>query len=299
MLSSKALKDLVAEARPIIERQLDDAERIAAFRDVVASSGGDWSALKALIKAQIQDERDEAGDGKRVKKILEKAGFSTGYADMLGWSNMNEKNFSDDDDYDLETGEILDNNRASDGSPSVSSSPAESEAEEISASYSEMDRATEGSFETGSEAAEKGRKATATVAAPADLSHAGAGESPAADERSVEATGGAALVRTIPAGSSSGKASDFGSEDAGSIPAPASSSDQPGEGGTDEVTSIAPRERETVTSNTGEGEASAALPAKPKVSYRPNCLHPENCASGTRDHCWSCRRAMAQSEVAA
>jgi uncharacterized protein (UPF0335 family) len=43
----------------------------------------------------------------------------------------------------------------------------------------EMDRATEGSFETGSEAAEKGREATATVAAPADLSHAGAGESPA------------------------------------------------------------------------------------------------------------------------
>ncbi|KNY13113.1 hypothetical protein AKG11_31070 [Shinella sp. SUS2] len=32
------------------------------------------------------------------------------------------------------------------------------------------------------------------------------------------------------------------------------------------------------------------------VSYRPNCLHPENCASGTTDHCWSCRRAMAQKE---
>lgn len=45
----------------------------------------------------------------------------------------------------------------------------------------EMDRATEGSFETGSEAAEKGRKATATIAAPADLNHAGAGESPATD----------------------------------------------------------------------------------------------------------------------
>lgn len=94
MLSSAQIKDIVSEARPIIERQLDDAERIAAFRDVVAASGGDWSALKALIKAQIQDERDESGDGKRVRKILEKADFSTGYADMLGWSNMNEKNFS-------------------------------------------------------------------------------------------------------------------------------------------------------------------------------------------------------------
>lgn len=50
------------------------------------------------------------------------------------------------------------------------------------------------------------------------------------------------------------------------------------------------------TSNTGEGAANTALPAKPKVSFRPNCQHPENCASGTRDHCWSCRRAMQKSE---
>lgn len=108
MLSSKGLKEIVTIVRPIIERQLDDAEQIAAFRDKVADSGGDWSALKALIKAQIQDERDETGDGKRVKKILEKAGFSTGYAELLGWSNMNEKNFSAEEDYDRETGEVLD-----------------------------------------------------------------------------------------------------------------------------------------------------------------------------------------------
>ncbi|RVO86420.1 hypothetical protein CN109_39405, partial [Sinorhizobium meliloti] len=108
MLSSKALKELVAEARPIIERQLDDAEMIAGFRDVVSAAGGDWSALKALIKAQIQDERDETGNGKRVKKILEKADFSTGYADLLGWSNMNEKNFSAEERIDPLTGEILD-----------------------------------------------------------------------------------------------------------------------------------------------------------------------------------------------
>lgn len=93
MLSSKGLKEIVTAVRPIIERQLDDAEQIAAFRDKVSDAGGDWSALKALIKAQIQDERDETGEGKRVKKILDKAGFSTDYADLLGWSNMNEKNF--------------------------------------------------------------------------------------------------------------------------------------------------------------------------------------------------------------
>lgn len=97
MLSSKTLKEIVSQARPIIERQLDDAERIAGFREVVTADGGDWSALKALIKAQIQDERDETGDGKRVKKILEKADFSTGYAALLGWSNVNEFIFSAND----------------------------------------------------------------------------------------------------------------------------------------------------------------------------------------------------------
>lgn len=94
MLSSTRLKEIVSEARPYIERQMDDAERIAGFRDVVADAGGDWSALKALIKAQIKDERDETGKGSHVQKILDKAEFSSGYADMLGWSNMNEQNFS-------------------------------------------------------------------------------------------------------------------------------------------------------------------------------------------------------------
>lgn len=93
MISSKTLKDIVSEARPIIERQLDDAERIAGFRDVVSAQGGDWGALKALIKAQIQDERDESGGNKRVQKILDKADFASAYADMLGFANMNENNF--------------------------------------------------------------------------------------------------------------------------------------------------------------------------------------------------------------
>lgn len=106
MLSSKGLKEIVTAARPIIERQLDDAEQIAAFRDKVSDAGGDWGALKALIKAQIQDERDETGEGKRVKKILDKAGFSTDYAELLGWSNMNENNFSADEPYDRQTGEL-------------------------------------------------------------------------------------------------------------------------------------------------------------------------------------------------
>lgn len=70
MISSRALKDIVFEARPIIERQIDDAERIAAFREVVTAQGGDWSSLKALIKAQIQDERDEGNTLLTVKEML-------------------------------------------------------------------------------------------------------------------------------------------------------------------------------------------------------------------------------------
>jgi len=124
----------------------------------------------------------------------------------------------------------------------------------------QMDRATEGSFETGSEAAEKGREAIPAGPEGADLNHAGAGESPATlPKKSAEQTGGEHEVAT-------GSAMRAGLADP--------------------------------TSVTGEG-AACALPANPKVSFRPNCQHPENCASGTRDHCWSCRRAMQKSEEAA
>jgi hypothetical protein len=67
-------------------------------------------------------------------------------------------------------------------------------------------------------------------------------------------------------------------------------------GGTDVARSATRAGLADPTSNTGEGAANTALPAKPKVSFRPNCQHPENCASGMRDHCWSCRRAMQKSE---
>ncbi|GMB80513.1 hypothetical protein NN6n1_12950 [Shinella zoogloeoides] len=49
----------------------------------------------------------------------------------------------------------------------------------------------------------------------------------------------------------------------------------------------------------GVEPSSSDRPAKPKPRLRPNCLHPELCASGTADHCWSCRRAMQNSEEAA
>lgn len=102
MLSSKFLKDIMTEAYPIIQRQLEDAKVIASFRELVTANGGDWSALKALMKAHVEDSLDDAADGKRVRKILDKADSSNAYAEMLGLANMNEKNFISDEDEEEE-----------------------------------------------------------------------------------------------------------------------------------------------------------------------------------------------------
>lgn len=91
-MNTKDLKDIFAAGRPLIEQSLDIAEEIAALRDAATEKGLDWSQLKALLKAQIQDERD----GKhRVGRIVEKADSACSYAEMLGLnSKMNEKNIS-------------------------------------------------------------------------------------------------------------------------------------------------------------------------------------------------------------
>lgn len=107
MITSKLLKDVYAEARPIVERHLDDAELLAGFREVIAAQGGDWSSLKALITAEVRDQRDEAGGNKRVRKILDKADYSEAYADMLGLANMNDGKYSAETPHDPETGEII------------------------------------------------------------------------------------------------------------------------------------------------------------------------------------------------
>lgn len=107
MITAKFLKDMYVEARPVLERRLDDADILVGFRDAMAAHGGDWASFKALITADIKDGRDETGDGKRVKKILDKADYSAAYADMLGLAKMNERNISADEDYDPETGEVI------------------------------------------------------------------------------------------------------------------------------------------------------------------------------------------------
>ncbi len=96
MLSSSELRDIVTHARPLIEQQIELAEKIAGFRTIVSGKGGDWAQLKALIKAQIQDENDESG-GDRVQRVLDKADAAGTYAALLGWGNLNENNYSETD----------------------------------------------------------------------------------------------------------------------------------------------------------------------------------------------------------
>lgn len=266
MISSRALKDIVFEARPIIERQLDDAERIAAFREVVTAQGGDWSSLKALIKAQIQDERDE---GKRVEKILAKAEFATGYADMLGWSKMNENNFSaDEEDFNPFTGEITESPRKAEEAVSERTATHRPE------TANEMDREEmRDGRAVHSLAAEKGRKAIPAGPEGVDLNHAGAGEIPA----------------TPIAPASHGEAE-----------APSAERVSPAEGGSAAANTggyhVDPDHSHAATAGTRINHIVPATPPKTARDFRPHCLKPDACGASGLSHCYSCTKAMQKAE---
>lgn len=88
MSTIDSLRDIWTEARPYIEQQLELAEVIKGFREAATAKGLEWSSIKGLIKAQIEDEQDGKN---RVRKLLDKSEFTAAYADMLGL-NMNEEN---------------------------------------------------------------------------------------------------------------------------------------------------------------------------------------------------------------
>lgn len=88
MSTLNALRDIWTEARPYVEQQLELAEVIKGFREAATAKGLEWSSIKGLIKAQIEDEKD---GGDRVQKLIAKSEFTTAYADMLGL-NLNEEN---------------------------------------------------------------------------------------------------------------------------------------------------------------------------------------------------------------
>ena len=84
------LRKICSAARPAIEAALDAAEELSEIREAASEQGLDWSQVKALLKAHIQDERDGGG---RFHKLLTKADNAATYAAMidLGPLNMAEK----------------------------------------------------------------------------------------------------------------------------------------------------------------------------------------------------------------
>lgn len=92
-VSASDLRNIAREARGPIEDQMDAADILAALGKTCRDKGIDWSQLKALVKAQIRDERDETGEGGYVEAILSRADNAAAYADLL--AKMNKKNISD------------------------------------------------------------------------------------------------------------------------------------------------------------------------------------------------------------
>jgi hypothetical protein len=82
------LRKICAVARPAIEAALDAAEELSEIREAASEQGLDWSQVKALLKAQIQDERD---GGARVKKLAAKADNAQTYAAMMRFDNVADK----------------------------------------------------------------------------------------------------------------------------------------------------------------------------------------------------------------
>lgn len=233
-------------------------ERIERVEEEIASLNGD--------KSDIYKEAGGVGfDKKTLKKVV--ARRKVGDDQRLEEDALFETYWNAVHGLNLVHARVRENIEefpASDGSPSVSSSLATREAEESVVSNSPA---------TATETHKRpsiNDEPSPEVGPQAEASPAGTGAGTLADRE----------------GRHNGEAASA------DLPNP---SDQLSEGGAHEVTSSAPRAGQVPTSNTGEG-AACALPDKPKVSFRPNCQHPENCASGSRDHCWSCRRAMQKSE---
>lgn len=122
-VTAKLLRDTAKAIRPHVETLLDLRDIFADYRTAITDAGGDWMALKNLVKAQIEDERDEDGKGKRVRKIIDRADFASAYADILGLNaKLNENN-----SFDEAVAGITDENRHPEipiSMPTVDASPA-------------------------------------------------------------------------------------------------------------------------------------------------------------------------------
>lgn len=81
MSATSDLKAVFTETVPLVERWIDLRDEFAALRDAATAKGLDWGQIKALAKAHVEDA--EAGETKRVARIIEKAEYASSYAEML------------------------------------------------------------------------------------------------------------------------------------------------------------------------------------------------------------------------
>lgn len=307
MSTSDALREVFTTGRPLIAQWLDVAAQISALRDVATAKGLDWSQVKALLKAQVQDELDEDGSGKRVRKIVERAEFASAYADMLGLGNLNENNYSEPAPPSQAVvaaaveAQPLDTAEEDDAARPSSSAPIQPETanQSTEAGTARRDNSTEGN------------------PAPVALDPEAATTPPAAGRPPVDTHSPVTVEASSPTGeidvggdggASSSEALEHGQDDAeqSAVAAIAPAIDEPGDpangGGSDEA--VTPRPNSTQQAGAGEGETSSApgsnilkLTNKPR---RPYCQKPGDptCAGYGPTHCGKCEREHRLSPIA-
>lgn len=85
MSTAADLREIATAARPTIRQWLEAAEELAAFSDVCRTKGLEWSQIKAVLKAEYQDEQD---GGHRLEKLQAKAERAAEYAELLSPKNI-------------------------------------------------------------------------------------------------------------------------------------------------------------------------------------------------------------------
>lgn len=283
MSTSKALRDIFKAARPLIGEWLDIGEQIAALRDTATAAGLDWSAVKALIKAQIQDERDN-NEGKRVTRILEKAEFASSYADMLGFTKMNEENFIADEDHDPETGEVLEDTLG------TAETILETEPAAPVHAPAQVRAAAPGGVAPLLAGAE-GDTDRHPIPLAADAPHAAQTVGNPPPDTSPAESETVAISALIPA-------TTDGGSDENAVP----DREAVNAGGRLETTEARRQEPSLSETNTAPAgsvadEISAPIPGPRKNPFRPHCQKPHACGSSNpRAHCFSCQELLAEAE---
>jgi hypothetical protein len=255
MLTSEQLKKIRAEARPYIQRQMEDAKIIAGFREVVSAGGGDWGALKAVIKAEIQDEDDEGGNNKKIGKIADKAEWTRIYLDMLGLgSNLNEKNSFAEGDDELAGLEALDPKLLH---MLIEGAKTKAGLAIISAALAAVQEPNPASPDPSGVAADAEEQA---------LSSDAGSSAPITSVVSVETSGRELIVtprddKILPTDKS-------GREAGADLPAPSS-----------DMQDL-------------HNAPSTVIQLRPMPERRPHCLNRSACASMSKDHCHRCQAAL-------